>query len=251
MTYALEFEHVTKKFGDNCAVEELSFRLEPGAFLGLLGRNGAGKTTSINLATGLLRPTSGRIRVLGQDVQENPIAVKRQFGVMPQEESSLDCLSGPQYLNLVGSIHGLDVREIERRGDELFALLDLAPEAGAQVRDYSYGMKKKLGLCAALLHGPRILFLDEPFEGIDPVTSRTIKEILSDLRRKQITVLMSSHVVDVVEKLCPLIAIIDKGRLIGLGSLEELQAQHGGHGSLEEMFVALMGGAKSGELSWL
>lgn len=251
MSFALEFDNVTKEFGDTRAVDDLSLRLEPGAFVGLLGRNGAGKTTTINLATGLLRPTAGSVRVLGEDVQANPVGIKRQIGVMPQEESSLDCLTGAQYLNLVGSIHGLDAGEIERRGDELFALLDLSPEPGAQVRDYSYGMKKKLGLCAALLHGPRLVFLDEPFEGIDPVTSRTIKEILSDLRRKEITVLMSSHVVDVVEKLCPQIAIIDKGRLIGFGSLEELQEQHGGQRSLEELFVSLMGGAKSGELSWL
>ena len=251
MTYALEFERVTKQFGDNCAVDDLSLALEPGAFLGLLGRNGAGKTTSINLATGLLRPTSGSVRVLGQDIQTNPIAVKRQVGVMPQEESSLDCLTGYQYLNFVGRIHHLDGDQIQRRSDELFTLLDLAPQPGDQIRDYSYGMKKKLGLCAALLHGPRIVFLDEPFEGIDPVTSRTIKEILRDLQRKRVTVLMSSHAVDVVEKLCPLIAIIDHGKLIGFGSLEQLQGQHGRQRSLEEIFVALMGGAKSGELSWL
>ena len=251
MSHALEFEDASKRFGATIAVDGLTLHLEPGTFLGLLGRNGAGKTTTINMATGLLRPTSGRVRVLGMDVREKPLAVKQRIGVMPQEEGLLDCLTGPQYLDFVGRIYGLEEAEIERRSRELFDTLELTPAPGALVRDYSYGMKKKLALCAALVHGPRVLFLDEPFESIDPVTSRTIKEILLGLERKGVTILMSSHVLEVVEKLCPLIAIIDRGRLTGLGSLEELRGRHGESGSLEEIFVALMGGAKPGELSWL
>lgn len=248
---ALEFHEVTKRFGTTTAVDGLSLRLEEGAFLGLLGRNGAGKTTAIHLATGLLRPTSGRVRVLGRDVAEHPLEVKRRIGVMPQEESFLDCLTGPQYLHFVGRMYGLEEKEIVRRTGELFATLDLAPAPGALVRDYSYGMKKKLGLCAALVHGPRTVFLDEPFEGIDPVTSRTIKDILASLRRRRVTVLMSSHVLEVVEKLCPTIAILDRGKLLGLGGMEELRRQLGEADSLEELFVSLMGGARRGELSWL
>ena len=248
MTYALELENVTKRFASTTAVDDLTLRLEPGAFLGLLGRNGAGKTTTINMATGLLQPTSGRVRVLGLDVGERPLEVKR---VMPQDESLLDCLTGRQYLEFVGRLYGLAGAQIERRAGELFETLELAPEPAALVRDYSYGMKKKLGLCAALLHGPQVVFLDEPFEGIDPITSRTIKDILVSLQRKGVTLVMSSHVLEVVEKLCPLIAIIDRGRLMGLGSLEELHGKLGAADSLEELFVSLMGGARAGELSWL
>ena len=251
MDAAVEIEAVTRRFGELTAVDALSLRVERGAFVGLLGRNGAGKTTTINMATGLFPPTAGWIRVLGFDVETHALDVKRRIGVMPQEESLLDFLTGPQYLIFVGRIHGLADDEIVRRSRELFETLDLAPERGALVCDYSYGMKKKLGLAAALIHGPEILFLDEPFEGIDPVTGRTIRELLGGLQRKGITILMSSHVLEIVEKLCGPIAIIEKGRLMGLGSLQELRELHGQGGSLEDLFVSLMGGAKKGELSWL
>lgn len=251
MTPALEFDQVSKHFGAVRAVNQLTLKLEPGAFLGLLGRNGAGKTTSINLATGLLQPTSGSVRVLGLDIGKKPLEVKRQIGVMAQDESLLDCLTGPQILQFVGRVHGLSHRDIAERTDELFQTLELAPEPQTLVRDYSYGMKKKLGLSAALIHAPRVIFLDEPFEGIDPLTSRTIKDILLVLQKKGVTILMSSHVLEVVEKLCPLIAILDGGRLLGLGNLDQLKSQLGNAKSLEELFVSLMGGARSGELSWL
>lgn len=248
---ALELEDVTKRFGSTTAVDGLSLRLEEGAFLGLLGRNGAGKTTTIHLATGLLSPTAGRVRVLGRDVGEEPLEVKRWIGVMPQEESLFDCLTGPQYLHFVGAMYGLDEKETARRAGELCETLDLEPAPRTLIREYSYGMKKKLGLSAALLHGPRMVFLDEPFEGIDPVTSRTIKDILIGLRKRGVTVLMSSHVLEVVEKLCPTVAILDRGKLLGIGTLEELRGELGEAESLEELFVSLMGGARKGELSWL
>jgi ABC-2 type transport system ATP-binding protein len=199
-------------------------------------------------------PTEGRIRVLGLDVEKQTVEVKRRIGVMPQEESLLDFLTGRQYLSFVGRIHGLADAPIASRSQELFEMLDLAPEPGGLVCDYSYGMKKKLGLAAALIHGPEILFLDEPFEGIDPMTGRTIRELLTGLQRKGITILMSSHVLEIVEKLCNPIAILEKGRLMGFGSLRDLQGKHGEKGendSLEDLFVSLMGGAKKGELSWL
>jgi ABC-2 type transport system ATP-binding protein len=248
---ALELVSVTKRFGSKAAVAGLSLRLEPGAFLGLLGRNGAGKSTTINLATGLLRPTEGSIRVLGLDLEPNLLAVKRQIGVMPEELALLDRLTGPQYLRFVGRMYGLDDAVIDARRAELFERLDLQPEPGLLICDYSYGMKKKVALSAALVHGPRLVFLDEPFEGIDPVTSRTIRQILEGLSRRGVTLVLTSHVLEIVEKLCPRVAILDEGRLRGHGTLEELRAQHGTTGSLEELFVSLMGGAKGGELSWL
>jgi ABC-2 type transport system ATP-binding protein len=248
---ALELVSVTKRFADKAAVAELSLRLEPGAFLGLLGRNGAGKSTTIKLATGLLRPTQGSIRVLGLDLEPNLLQVKRQIGVMPEDLALLDRLSGPQYLRFVGRMHRLEDAVIDARREELFDRLDLKPAPGLLICDYSYGMKKKVALCAALLHAPRLLFLDEPFEGIDPVTSRTIRQILEALSRRGVTLVLTSHVLEIVEKLCPLVAILDEGRLRGHGTVDELRAQHGGAGSLEDLFVSLMGGAKGGELSWL
>lgn len=248
MTPALELVNLTKRFGDLAAVDDLSLRLEPGAFLGLLGRNGAGKSTTLKMVTGLLRPTSGRIRVLGIDLEAEPLAVKRQIGAMPEDMALLDMLTGPQYLRFVGRMYGMPDAQIDSRQAELFDTLDLAPGAKTLIADYSFGMKKKVALCAALIHGPRIVFLDEPFEGIDPVTSRTIKDILSTLQQRGVTLVLTSHILEVVERLCPLIAILDEGRLKGYGPLDELR--QGGE-SLEQLFVGLVGGAQKGALSWL
>ncbi len=248
---ALHFEGVTKQFGEALAVSDLSLSVARGSLVGLLGRNGAGKTTSINMATGLMRPTSGTIRVLGLDVEASPIEVKRRIGVMPQDDSLLEFLTGSQFLQFVGRVHGLTSDVIANRAREIFETLDLAPEPGALVRDYSYGMKKKLALGAALIHGPELLFLDEPFEGIDPMTSRTIREILGGLQSKGVTIVMSSHVLEIVERLCDTIAIIDKGCLLAFGSLDDLRERHGSFDDLEALFVGLMGGSKPGELSWL
>lgn len=245
---ALELDSLTKRFGDKTAVEGLSLSLEPGAFLGLLGRNGAGKSTTLKMVTGLLKPTSGRIRVLGMDLEAEPLAVKRQIGAMPEDMALLDMLTGPQYLRFVGRMYGMPDALIDGRQAELFDTLDLAPGPKTLIADYSFGMKKKVALCAALIHGPQVVFLDEPFEGIDPVTSRTIKDILQSLQRSGVTLVLTSHILEVVEKLCPLIAILDEGQLKGFGPLDELR--RGGE-SLEQLFVGLVGGAQKGALSWL
>lgn len=248
MTPALELVDLTKRFGDTEAVAGLSLRLEQGAFLGLLGRNGAGKSTTLKLVTGLLRPTSGQVHVLGLDLAADPLAVKRQIGAMPEDMALLDMLTGPQYLRFVGRMYGLEDGVIDARRAELFDKLDLAAPPKQLLAEYSFGMKKKVALCAALLHGPRMVFLDEPFEGIDPVTSRTIKDILHSLQQRGVTLVLTSHILEVVERLCPLIAILDEGRLKGFGPLEELRK---GGESLEQLFVGLVGGAQKGELSWL
>jgi ABC-2 type transport system ATP-binding protein len=245
---ALELDSLTKRFGDKTAVDGLSLSLEPGAFLGLLGRNGAGKSTTLKMVTGLLTPTSGRIRVLGLDLATEALAIKRQIGAMPEDMALLDMLSGPQYLRFVGRMYGMPDALIDARREELFDKLDLAVAPKLLLADYSFGMKKKVALCAALIHAPRMVFLDEPFEGIDPVTSRTIKGILHSLQQSGVTLVLTSHILEVVEKLCPLIAILDEGRLKGFGPLEDLR--QGGE-SLEQLFVDLVGGAQKGELSWL
>ena len=245
---ALELDSLTKRFGDKTAVGDLSLSLEPGAFLGLLGRNGAGKSTTLKMVTGLLTPTSGRIRVLGLDLATEALAVKRQIGAMPEDMALLDMLSGPQYLRFVGRMYDMPDALIDARREELFDKLDLAVAPKLLLADYSFGMKKKVALCAALIHGPRMVFLDEPFEGIDPVTSRTIKDILHSLQQSGVTLVLTSHILEVVEKLCPLIAILDEGRLKGFGPLEDLR--RGGE-SLEQLFMELVGGAQKGGLSWL
>ena len=182
MSFALELDHVTKRFGDKVAVDDLTLSLEVGAFVGLLGRNGAGKSTTLKMITGLFAPTTGSIRVLGIDLEADPLAVKRQIGVMPEDMALLDMLTGPQYLRFVARMYGLDDDTADARAKELMDKLDLSPGPRTLIGDYSFGMKKKVALSAALIHGPKVLFLDEPFEGIDPVTSRTIKEILVALK---------------------------------------------------------------------
>lgn len=248
---ALAFAGVSKRYGEQLALAELTLRVERGAFLGLLGRNGAGKTTAISIATGLLPATAGRVCVLGHDVAREPLAAKRRIGVMPQQEGLLELLTGGQYLRLAGRLYGVERRELERRAGELLAMLELADASGTLVRDYSYGMRKKLALAAALLHGPEMVFLDEPFEGLDPLAVRTVRDLLLRLQARGVTLLMSSHGLAAVERLCDRIAILDRGRLLAEGTLAELAVAHGAFASLEELFVALHGGARAGELSWL
>jgi ABC-2 type transport system ATP-binding protein len=245
---ALELKNVTKRFGEKVAVNDLSLSIEPGTFLGFLGRNGAGKSTTLKMATALVEPTSGSVSVLGHDLKHDSMAARRLMGVMPEDMALLELLTGQQYLRFVGRMYGLDDAQIDARGAELFDTLDLKPGTRTLVADYSFGMKKKLALCAALIHGPRILFLDEPFEGIDAVTNRTIKDILLALQAKGVTLVLTSHILEVVEKLCPLIAIIDDGKLKGFGTLEQLKQ---GADSLESLFVSLVGGPQRGALSWL
>ena len=244
----MELKGVTKRFGDKVAVDNLTLSIEPGSFLGLVGRNGAGKSTTLKMATSLVEPTSGSISVLGYDLKHDSLPARRLMGVMPEDMALLELLTGAQYLHFVGRMYGLADAEIDKRGNELFDTLDLKPGTRTLVADYSFGMKKKLALCAALIHGPKLLFLDEPFEGIDAITNRTIKDILVALQQKGVTLVLTSHILEVVEKLCPLIAIIDEGKLKGYGTFDELR--QGGE-SLESLFVNLVGGAPRGGLSWL
>lgn len=249
--FAFELENVTKVYGERRAVDGLTMRVAPGSFLGLLGRNGAGKSTTLRLLTGLTRPTGGVVRVFGREVVGDAIEVKRQLGVMPEDMALLDLLTGPEYLQFVGRMHGLDGALVQQRQQEMFATLDLTPGARTIIADYSFGMKKKLSLCAALLHGPRLLFLDEPFEGIDPVAARTIKELLGGLSRRGVTLVLTSHVLEIIERLCPLIAVLDRGKLVQMGPREEFRGPQGE--SLEAVFVALVAAdaIPRGELSWL
>ena len=250
MTPAIRIQSVTKRFGPLVAVSDVSLEVPEGTFLGLLGRNGAGKSTLIKMITGLMKPTQGEIHVLGEKVSMTSLDIKRRIGVTPQGMAMIDGLTGAQYLRLIGRLYGLEDDVIDARRKELFDVLELEPEPRTLIGDYSYGMQKKTALSAALIHGPELLLLDEPFEGVDPVTVRVIKDLLLGLNRKGTTLVLTSHALDLVETLCPVLAIIDGGKVLASGTIEALKAAHGEGDSLEQIFLELTGGGRKGELSW-
>ena len=250
MTPAIRIQSVTKRFGPLVAVSDVSLEVPEGTFLGLLGRNGAGKSTLIKMITGLMKPTQGEIHVLGEKVSMTSLDIKRRIGVTPQRMAMIDGLTGAQYLRLIGRLYGLEDDVIDERRKELFDVLELEPEPRTLIGDYSYGMQKKTALSAALIHGPELLLLDEPFEGVDPVTVRVIKDLLLGLNRKGTTLVLTSHALDLVETLCPVLAIIDGGKVLASGTIEALKAAHGEGDSLEQIFLELTGGGRKGELSW-
>ncbi len=250
MTPAIRIQSVTKRFGSLVAVSDVSLEVPEGTFLGLLGRNGAGKSTLIKMITGTMKPTQGELHVLGEKVSMTSLDIKRRIGVTPQRMAMIDGLTGAQYLRLIGRLYGLEDDVIDERRKELFDVLELEPEPRTLIGDYSYGMQKKTALCAALIHGPELLLLDEPFEGVDPVTVRVIKDLLLGLNRKGTTLVLTSHALDLIETLCPVLAIIDGGKVLASGTIEALKAAHGEGNSLEQIFLELTGGGRKGELSW-
>jgi ABC-2 type transport system ATP-binding protein len=248
-----------RTFGPLVAVDDLHLKVEQQQFYGFLGPNGAGKSTTIKMLTGLLRPTSGQIRILGLDLQTNSVAVKRRIGVVPEGLALFERLTGAQLLNFVGRMYGLPRDVAAERTAELLEFMDLKESADKLVADYSHGMKKKTALAAAVIHGPAILFLDEPFEGVDAIAATTLKRLLQRFISHGGTIFLTSHVLEVVERLCTHIGIIRQGRLVASGSLEELRAgvRVAGHEqaplTLEEIFLQVVGGTKQDAevLSWL
>jgi ABC-2 type transport system ATP-binding protein len=267
---AVETFELVRRFGDFAAVDNLNLTVRRGSFFGFLGPNGAGKSTTIKMLTGLLGPTSGKIRVLGRDLSEEPLEVKRRIGVVPEDLNLFERLTGAEMLAFTARMYGLQKADIAVRAPELLDLMELRNEPRKLIVEYSHGMKKKLSLACALIHRPEILFLDEPFEGIDAIASRTLKDLLSRLTARGLTVFLTSHVLEIVERLCSDIAIISQGKLLASGSLSELRKgiqlegdgqpanlsdQHAGPISLEEYFIHIVGGERSaGEeevLQWL
>jgi len=247
---AIETHGLTRLFEGRPAVQDLSLAVPEGAFYGFLGPNGAGKSTTIRMLTGLLAPTAGVSRVLGLDVASSAIEVKRQLGVVPDGLALFERLSGAEQLRIHGQLYGLERREAARRADELLVALELQGEAGKLVSEYSHGMKKKLALGCALIHAPRVLFLDEPFEGIDALAVSGIRRMLQDLvARGRMTIFLTSHVLEVVERLVTHVGIIREGRLAAQGTLEEVR----GAASLEEVFIRTVGEERVVDrtLSWL
>jgi len=258
---AVETFELVKQFGDFVAVDHLNLNVNRGSFFGFLGPNGAGKSTTIKMLTGLLAPTSGTLHVLGFDVSVQPMEVKRRIGVVPEDLNLFERLTGAEMLSFTGRMYGLGRDEIAQRSKELLDLMELQHEPRKLIVEYSHGMKKKLSLACALIHRPEILFLDEPFEGVDAIASRTLKDLLSRLTARGLTVFLTSHVLEIVERLCSDIAIIAQGKLLASGSLNELRKgirlEDDGQGpvSLEEYFIHVVGGTRTSSeeevLQWL
>jgi len=271
---AISTEHLTRRFGDLLAVDDVNLRVASGQFFGFLGPNGAGKSTTIKMLTGLLAPSAGRIEILGLGLAENPVEVKRQIGVVPEDMALFGRLTGAEYLNFAGRMYGLDRETAAKRASELLDFMQLADQPQTLVTDYSHGMQKKLALAAAVIHNPKILFLDEPFEGVDAIASGTLKAMLQRMIAHGATIFLTSHVLEIVERLCSHVAIIHRGKLVAQGSLEELRAgveaqaagtlaanaapgataiPSGEKLTLEQIFLRIVGGtpAAEQELSWL
>ncbi|MBU8857868.1 MULTISPECIES: ABC transporter ATP-binding protein [unclassified Micromonospora] len=246
---ALSLRGLAKRFDTKVAVAGVDLAVPTGSFYGLLGPNGAGKTTTLSMAVGLLRPDAGEARVLGYDVWADTVRAKSLLGVMPDGVRLFDRLSGAELLAYHGLLRGMDPAVVDQRAAELLDVLALSDAGRTLVVDYSAGMKKKIGLACALLHGPRLLVLDEPFEAVDPVSAALIRDILHRYVGGGGTVIFSSHVMEVVERLCSHVAILAEGRIKRVGTLAEVR----GDRSLEDVFVEVVGGrtATGEELSWL
>ena len=251
MDAAIETTNLTRDFGTFRAVDQVSLRVDRGRFYGFLGPNGAGKSTTIKMLTGLLSPTSGAIRLLGEDVSDPPraLAVKRRIGVVPENLALFDNLTAREQLTFVGRMYLLPPEIIRTRAEELLAMMDLAHEDRKVTLEFSHGMKKKLALAAALIADPELLFLDEPFEGVDAVASRVLRDTLKQCVDRGATVFLTSHVLEIVERLCSDVGIIAHGRLVHQGTMAELRRD----GSLEDRFLAVVGTGESDQqkLSWL
>ena len=253
MELALETRGLRRTFGELVAVDGIDLAVPRGTLYGFLGPNGAGKSTTIKCLTGLLRPSAGAMRILEIDPEKDPVAVKRKVGVVPEDLALFDRLTGAETLTFVGMVHGLDKGTIRSRSGELLELMDLTAAAGTLVADYSHGMRKKMALAAALLPGPHLLFLDEPFEGIDAIASRQIKDLLHAFVGRGGTVFLTSHILEIVERLCSYLGVIDKGKLVAQGSLDSLRAGAGVGRTLEEIFLKLVGAGdeKAPAMEWL
>jgi ABC-2 type transport system ATP-binding protein len=252
METAIETHGLTRDFGSFRAVNGIDLAVPAGSFYGFLGPNGAGKSTTIKCLTGLLKPTAGSMRILGIDPLVDPVAVKRRVGVVPEDLALFDRLTARETLRFIADVHGIDPATARQRSADLLRLMDLESAANTLVTDYSHGMRKKLSLAAALLPAPRLLFLDEPFEGIDVVASRQIKELLVSFVARGGTIFLTSHILEIVERLSTHIGVIAQGRLVAQAPISELRAARGGGQTLEELFISLVGGdvRAHAELDW-
>jgi ABC-2 type transport system ATP-binding protein len=244
----LSISGLVKKFGSTTAVDGIDLEVRQGSFYGIVGPNGAGKTTTLSMVTGLLRPDSGTISINGLDVWANPAQAKKIIGVLPDRLRLFDRLTGRQMLYYAGTLRGLDNKSVRERSDDLAAAFGLEDALGRLVTDYSAGMTKKIALAAAMIHSPRILVLDEPFESVDPVSAANVIEILQKYVETGGTVVLSSHSMDMIQRVCDGVAIIVQGQVLAQGTVDEVRRD----GTLEDRFVELAGGRKAAEgMEWL
>lgn len=245
----IETQGLTKRFGEKAAVESLSFQVQGGEIFGFLGPNGAGKTTTIKMLVGLLQPTSGLVKVAGYHVQQQPLQAKAATGYVPDEPNLYPKLTARELLRFVGDLYGLEREQTERRSEELLRLFDLVSAGDDVIDSYSHGMRQKTALAAGLLHDPKVLVLDEPTVGLDPKSARLIKDILRQIADRGAAVFLSTHILEIAERMCDRIGIINQGRLIAVGTMDELRAMGKGESSLEDIFLDLTGGAEYAEIA--
>ena len=249
MVPAIRTRGLVKYYGQKAAVDGLDLTVPSGCFFGFLGPNGAGKTTTIHILIGLIPPTAGEVEILGLPLESNLAQVKRLIGVVPDESVLFDRLTGPEFLQFVGRMYGLDRKVAVERARELLELFELDEQPRKLIAEYSKGMKKRAALAAALIHRPQMFLLDEPFEGVDPMGARLMKDILMGQVRHGATIFLTSHVLEVVERLCDRVAIINEGRLVTEGAMAELRS---GQDTLEDTFVRVVGGERVAQsLDWL
>jgi ABC-2 type transport system ATP-binding protein len=245
----IQTQELVKRFGEKTAVDRVTFQVSAGEVFGFLGPNGAGKTTTIKMIVGLLQPTSGSVSVAGFDLHTQPLQAKAVSGYLPDTPNLYPKLSGRELLRFVGDLYQIDQAQVNRRSQELFKLFELVEVADDPIDTYSHGMQQKTALASALLHDPRVLVMDEPTVGLDPRSARIIKDILRQLAERGAAVFLSTHILEIAERMCDRIGIIDEGRLIAVGTMQELRAMGKGEVSLEDIFLNLTGGAEYAEIA--
>ena len=246
---AIAVRNLRKIYGGKSAVDGLTFEVPRGCFFGFLGPNGAGKTTTIRMLMGLAPPSSGEIQILGLRMPEDDVAIKSRIGLVPDESLLFDHLTGPEFVEFVGRMYRLPAPMARERARELITLFELDTTGRKLIGEYSKGMRKRVAMAASLIHRPHLFLMDEPFEGVDAVGARLMKDILLDQVRQGATIFLTSHVLEVVERLCDRVAIIHDGKLV---IDEPMASLRSGNETLEEIFVRVVGAARSGEpLDWL
>ena len=233
----LKIEHLTKTYGTKKAVDDLSLHIAPGEICAFIGHNGAGKTTAIKSACGILQFDAGEIYVGGISIKEDPLAAKKQLAYIPDNPDLYDFMSGISYLNFVADIFGVDAAARDERIHRFSDMLGLTGDLAQPISAYSHGMKQKLAIIGALIHAPRLIVMDEPFVGLDPKAAHLLKELMHEMCREGAAIFFSTHVLDVAEKLCDKVAIIKDGKLIRAGAMDEVK----GDTSLEKVFLELEG----------
>jgi ABC-2 type transport system ATP-binding protein len=251
-TPAILAQNLRKTYGKHEAVKNVSLTIQPGEIVGFLGPNGAGKTTTMKMLTGLLQPTSGSASIVGHDVQKEPVKAKAAFGYVPDTPNLYGKLNGWEFLRFIARLYRVPKEQAERRANELLRLFELSEAASDLIEGYSHGMQQKTALAAALIHNPQVLFLDEPTVGLDPRSARVIKDLLGQLRDRGTAVFFSTHILEIAERMCDRVLIINKGEIIADGNIDSLRARDGrmgGDSSLEDIFISLTGGAEYAEIA--